>query len=122
MLACDFFVTITASFRTLYVFVVLDVGTRRRRSESRAEPVAMPPHDDVRLHDDQGGVPVLPDSGQYDPKQSVARLEARALVLRFIAVSCCRSATFSRTNSRCLRDADASAGPITMSSSCIHRS
>jgi len=29
MLACDFFVTITARFRTLYVFVVLDVGTRR---------------------------------------------------------------------------------------------
>ncbi len=29
MLACDFFVTITARFRTLYAFVVLDVGTRR---------------------------------------------------------------------------------------------
>ena len=29
MLACDFFVTITARFRMLYVFVVLDVGTRR---------------------------------------------------------------------------------------------
>jgi transposase InsO family protein len=29
MLACDFFVTITARCRTLYVFVVLDVGTRR---------------------------------------------------------------------------------------------
>jgi putative transposase len=29
VLACDFFVTITAMFRTLYVFVVLDVGTRR---------------------------------------------------------------------------------------------
>jgi hypothetical protein len=29
MLACDFFVTITASFRILYVFAVLDVGTRR---------------------------------------------------------------------------------------------
>jgi putative transposase len=29
ILACDFFVTITATFRTLYVFVVLDVGTRR---------------------------------------------------------------------------------------------
>jgi transposase InsO family protein len=28
-LACDFFVTITATFRTLYVLVVLDVGTRR---------------------------------------------------------------------------------------------
>jgi putative transposase len=29
ILACDFFVTITARFRMLYVFVVLDVGTRR---------------------------------------------------------------------------------------------
>ena len=29
MLACDFFVRITATFRTLYVFVVLEVGTRR---------------------------------------------------------------------------------------------
>jgi transposase InsO family protein len=29
MLACDFFVAITARFRTLYVFVVLEIGTRR---------------------------------------------------------------------------------------------
>jgi putative transposase len=29
MFACDFFMTITATFRTLYVFVVLEVGTRR---------------------------------------------------------------------------------------------
>jgi hypothetical protein len=29
MLACDFFVTVTARFRVLYVFVVLEVGTRR---------------------------------------------------------------------------------------------
>jgi transposase InsO family protein len=29
VIACDFFVTITATFRVLYVFVVLDVGTRR---------------------------------------------------------------------------------------------
>jgi hypothetical protein len=28
-LACDFFVTVTASFRVLYVFVVMEVGTRR---------------------------------------------------------------------------------------------
>jgi transposase InsO family protein len=27
--ACDFFVVITATFRTLYVFVIIDVGTRR---------------------------------------------------------------------------------------------
>jgi hypothetical protein len=31
ILACDFFVTITASFRVIYVFVVLEVGTRRIR-------------------------------------------------------------------------------------------
>jgi hypothetical protein len=29
MLACDFFVTVTATFRTLYVLVVLEVGTRQ---------------------------------------------------------------------------------------------
>ena len=29
VLACDFFVTVTASFRVLYVFVVMEVGTRR---------------------------------------------------------------------------------------------
>ena len=29
VLACDFFVAITATFRVLYVFVVLEVGTRR---------------------------------------------------------------------------------------------
>ncbi len=29
VLACDFFVTVTATFRVFYVFVVLEVGTRR---------------------------------------------------------------------------------------------
>jgi hypothetical protein len=29
ILACDFFVTVTASFRMLYVFVIMEVGTRR---------------------------------------------------------------------------------------------
>jgi transposase InsO family protein len=29
MLACDFFMVVTASFRTLYVFVVMEVGTRK---------------------------------------------------------------------------------------------
>ena len=29
MLACDFFVVVTARFRILYVFVVMEVGTRR---------------------------------------------------------------------------------------------
>ena len=29
IVACDFFVVVTASFRTLYVFVVMELGTRR---------------------------------------------------------------------------------------------
>src|SRR5207245_140686 len=29
IVACDFFVVVTASFRTLYVFVILELGTRR---------------------------------------------------------------------------------------------
>jgi hypothetical protein len=29
IVACDFFVTVTASFRILYVFVALEIGTRR---------------------------------------------------------------------------------------------
>jgi len=29
VLACDFFVTVTAGLRILYVFVVMDVGTRQ---------------------------------------------------------------------------------------------
>jgi putative transposase len=29
VLACDFFVTVTATFRVLYIFMVMEVGTRR---------------------------------------------------------------------------------------------
>jgi hypothetical protein len=29
MVACDFFVVITAAFRTLYVFLVMEIGSRR---------------------------------------------------------------------------------------------
>src|ERR1035441_8321958 len=29
MVACDFFVVVTATFRTLYVFVILELGSRR---------------------------------------------------------------------------------------------
>ena len=31
VLACDFFVVVTATFRVFYVFVVLEVGSRRIR-------------------------------------------------------------------------------------------
>lgn len=39
----------------------------------------MPPHDRVRLHKDHRRAPVRPDASEGDPKQSVARLEVRAL-------------------------------------------
>lgn len=39
----------------------------------------MPSHDGARLHEHHGGAPVPPASGQGDPKQSVARVEVRAL-------------------------------------------
>jgi putative transposase len=29
MVACDFFVSVTATFRLLYVFVAMEIGTRR---------------------------------------------------------------------------------------------
>jgi hypothetical protein len=29
IVACDFFVVVTATFRVLYVFVVIEIGTRR---------------------------------------------------------------------------------------------
>src|ERR1035438_739987 len=38
IVACDFFVVVTATFRTLYVFVIMELGTRRilyTRSEER---------------------------------------------------------------------------------------
>jgi hypothetical protein len=35
VLACDFFVVVTATFRVLYVFVVLEIGTRRIRALER---------------------------------------------------------------------------------------
>ena len=41
---------------------------------------------------------------------------------RFIAVSCCRSARFSKTNSRWPRSANGIARGTTMSSSTMHRS
>ncbi len=37
MLACDFFVVVTATFRLVYVFVVLDLGTRRIRHWNTTE-------------------------------------------------------------------------------------
>jgi hypothetical protein len=39
----------------------------------------MPPDNGVRLDDHQRRAPVVPDSGQSDPKQSIATFEARAV-------------------------------------------
>ena len=51
----------------------------RTSGPSAAEPVAMPPDNGVRLDDHQRRAPVLPDSRQGDPKQSIATFEARAV-------------------------------------------
>ena len=41
IVACDFFVVVTATFRTLYVFVILELGTRRILHENvTAHPTA----------------------------------------------------------------------------------
>ena len=41
LLACDFFIVVTASFRVLYVFVIMEVGTRRiAHSNVTAHPAA----------------------------------------------------------------------------------
>jgi len=41
ILACDFFVTVTANFRLLYVFVIMEVGTRRiAHADVTAHPTA----------------------------------------------------------------------------------
>ena len=55
LLACDFFVTLTASFRILYVFVIMEVGTRRithfnitDQSHGRLDAPAVPGSDHGR--------------------------------------------------------------------------
>ena len=37
----------------------------------------MPTHDGVRVHDDQGGAPILPRVGEQHPKQSISVAELR---------------------------------------------
>src|SRR5207244_2269723 len=46
-----------------------------RWAQRRAEPLAMPTHDRVGLHDDRGRS--LPRLGEEDPKQSIASAEVR---------------------------------------------
>ena len=38
VLACDFFIVVTATFQRLYVFVLLDIGTRRDRALESHRP------------------------------------------------------------------------------------
>jgi hypothetical protein len=40
MVACDFFVVITTAFRTLYVFLVMEIGSRRIHHHVPAHPTA----------------------------------------------------------------------------------
>jgi hypothetical protein len=89
----------------------------RATRPSAAKPIAMPPDDGFRLHDDQCTAPVSPASGEGHPKsRSHVRRRAR-FVERWRAASCCRRARFSKTNSRWPRSPSVSARTATMSSS-----
>jgi hypothetical protein len=44
-----------------------------------AKPLAVPPHDGVRLDEDHGSPPLLPHLGEEDPKESVSRAELGSL-------------------------------------------
>src|SRR5207302_5421642 len=48
---------------------------RRASCPLAAEPLAMPPLDGVRVHDDQGCAPILPRIGEQHPKQSISVAE-----------------------------------------------
>lgn len=39
----------------------------------------MPPHDGVRVHDDEGGAPISPCAREADPKQAIVRANLRSL-------------------------------------------
>jgi hypothetical protein len=73
-------------------------------------------HPDRRAGYQLGSVAALPD------RRCAAKGRRETFAVRFIAVSCCRSARFSKTNSRWPRSANANARATTMSSSSMHRS
>ena len=43
------------------------------------EPLAVPPHHGVELHDDQGGAPLSPGLGEQDPEDPICWAELWAL-------------------------------------------
>ena len=94
LLACDFFVVVTATFRVYHVFVVLEVGSRRiphwnvaehpsaewtaqqfRTVMSGEEPHRFLIHDHVRRPLGSGA---LPSRGDANPERPPSRIPARA--------------------------------------------
>ena|ERR1700674_1149282 len=51
----------------------------RSAASTAAEPLAMPTHDGVRVHDDQGCAPSPPHVGEQHPKQSISVAECWTL-------------------------------------------
>jgi hypothetical protein len=82
----------------------------------------MPAHDGLWSNKDDRRAPVRRDAPQGYPKQPITRLKRGRLFARFIAISCCRSARFSRTSSRCPRSPSVSARPTTSNSWSMSRS
>jgi len=89
----------------------------RRRSQSRCQPTT------VSGRTSTTAVRQLLQTRRRAIQNSRSRAcKWGRLVARFIAISCCRSARFSSTSSRCPRSPSASARPTTTSSSSMSRS
>jgi hypothetical protein len=86
------------------------VSSSRAPSPAPSEPLAMSPDDSIGLDEHQGPAPVAPGIGHQDTRSRVRR--RGRLTVRCKARSCCLSAMFSRTNSRCPRQASATARAI----------
>jgi hypothetical protein len=88
MVACDFFVSVTATFRVLYVFVAMDIGSRRiLHTNVTAHPTAALPEvnggtQNCSWFEDAGRIP---DGREDSPPYSATN----ELAVRFIRVYLC---------------------------------
>ena len=85
MVACDFFVVVTATFRTLYVFVILELGSRRVLHHNvTAHPTAewtlqqfreaLPDASSVSIRASRPGQRLLPGAGRTGSGDGCARI------------------------------------------------
>lgn len=84
IVACDFFEVVTASFRTVYVFVIMELGTanasseRDRPPDGRVDPAAIPEgparRSSLSIPDPRSGQHLLERSGQGSGRHGCTRV------------------------------------------------